>query len=41
MHAPEAGYPKGKAIKWDAVKKFFRAHARRFVLDLEAAPATS
>lgn len=34
---PEPAYIKGKAVKWDEVKKFFRQHAKQFVLDLEVA----
>lgn len=34
---PEPVYMKGKALKWDAVKKFFVSHAKQFVYDLEAA----
>lgn len=34
---PEPAYIKGKAVKWDKVKKFFRQHVKQFVLDLDAA----
>ncbi len=34
---PEPAYLKGKAVKWDEVKKFFRQHVKQFVLDLDAA----
>lgn len=34
---PEPAYAKGKAVEWETVKKFFRAHARQFMLDLEVA----
>lgn len=33
---PEPEYLKGKEIKWDEVKKFFRQHVKQFVLDLDA-----
>lgn len=34
---PEPAYIKGKAVKWDLVKKFFRQHVKQLVLDLDAA----
>lgn len=34
---PEPEYLKGKEIKWDEVKNFFRHHVKQFVLDLDAA----
>ena len=34
---PEPYYLKGKKIKWETVKKFFRLHVKQFVLDLDAA----
>ncbi len=33
---PEPAYAKGRVVNWDEVKKFFRSHARQFVLDLDA-----
>lgn len=34
---PEPEYVKGKEIKWDKIKKFFKGHAKQFVLDLDIA----
>lgn len=34
---PEPEYVKGKEIKWDNIKKFFKGHAKQFVLDLDIA----
>jgi hypothetical protein len=34
---PDPEYIKGKSVKWDVVKKFFKIHARQFTLDLDAA----
>jgi hypothetical protein len=34
---PDPEYIKGKSVKWDIVKKFFKRHARQFTLDLDAA----
>ena len=34
---PEPLYVKGKALRWDTVKKFFRHHVKQFVLDLDMA----
>lgn len=28
----DPGYLKGKALKWDTVKKFYRSHVKQFVL---------
>ncbi len=33
---PEPAYAKGRGINWEEVKKFFRSHAKQFVLDLDA-----
>jgi hypothetical protein len=34
---PDPEYLKGKSVKWQSVKKFFRDHVRQIVLDLDAA----
>lgn len=34
---PDPEYCRGKAAHWDKIKKFFRSHAKQFVLDLDAA----
>lgn len=34
---PEPLYVKGKDLRWDTVKKFFRHHVKQFVLDLDMA----
>lgn len=34
---PEPSYIKGRAIKWEDVKKFFLQHVKQFVLDLDVA----
>lgn len=34
---PDPDYIKGKELRWDTVKKFFRNHIKQFVFDLELA----
>ncbi len=34
---PEPEYLKGKEVRWEKVKTFFRRHVRQFVFDLDAA----
>lgn len=34
---PDPDYIAGRAVEWDAVKKFFRQHVRQFVFDIDAA----
>jgi len=34
---PEPAYIKGREVKWERIKGFFRNHVRQFVLDLDAA----
>lgn len=34
---PEPQYLKGKGIKWDKIKKFYKDHVRQLVLDLDSA----
>jgi hypothetical protein len=34
---PEPEYIKGKAVEWEAVRKFFRQHVKQFALDLDTA----
>jgi hypothetical protein len=34
---PEPSYIKGRTIKWETIKKFFKTHVKQFVLDLDAA----
>jgi hypothetical protein len=34
---PDPAYRKGMELNWDHIKKFFRAHVKQYVLDLEAA----
>ena len=34
---PEPQYLKGKDVKWDKIKKFFKSHVRQIVFDLDAA----
>jgi predicted nucleotidyltransferase component of viral defense system len=34
---PEPDFLMGKAVRWEAVKKFFRQHVRQIVLDLDSA----
>jgi len=34
---PDPNYPKGRGVAWTKVKSFFRAHAKRLVLDLDGA----
>jgi hypothetical protein len=36
---PEPRTMKKKNVEWDKIKKFFRAHVRQFVYDLDAATA--
>jgi hypothetical protein len=37
---PDPAYRKGMELNWDHIKKFFRAHVKQYVLDLEAARKT-
>jgi hypothetical protein len=32
---PEPAYIKGKAVKWEEIKRFFRQHIKQFVMDLD------
>jgi predicted nucleotidyltransferase component of viral defense system len=34
---PEPVYIKGRELKWETVKKFFRSHVKQFVLDIDGA----
>jgi hypothetical protein len=34
---PDPSYRKGMELNWDHIKKFFRAHVKQYVLDLEVA----
>lgn len=34
---PEPQYLKGKEVKWDKIRKFFRSHVKQIVFDLDAA----
>ena len=34
---PDPAYRKGKELNWDHIEKFFRAHVKQYVLDLEVA----
>jgi len=34
---PDPAYRKGRELNWDHIKKFFRAHVKQYVLDLEVA----
>jgi len=34
---PEPQYLKGKDVKWDKIKRFFKSHVRQIVFDLDAA----
>jgi hypothetical protein len=34
---PEPAFTKGRAVKWEPVKKFFRQHIKQLVLDLDNA----
>jgi hypothetical protein len=34
---PDPAFRKGMELNWDHIKKFFRAHVKQYVLDLEAA----
>lgn len=34
---PEPQYLKGKTVRWETVKKFFKQHVRQMVLDIDIA----
>ncbi len=34
---PEPAYLRGKEVKWEEIKRFFRKHVRQFVMDLDVA----